>query len=85
MRTATTVPPGREDSVTGERVERAVLDALPDEHVAVRASVSGGVVLLLGRVEYRSTLRAIDPLVRAVPGVAEVCNRMSFLWNDEVG
>lgn len=86
MRTAATgtVSPGPlcADDVIREQVERAVRDALPDQRVVVRASVRAGSVLLVGRVEYRSDLRVIDSVVRAVPGVVEVRNRMSFLWND---
>lgn len=75
----------RDDDEVREQVERAVLELLPGQHTVVRASVRAGVVLLLGRVEYRSALRGVDALVREVPGVVEVRNRMSFLWNDETG
>ena len=66
-----------------EVLSNDVLALLPGHHAVVRATVRDGVVLLLGRVEYRSALRAIEQCVREVPGVVEVRNRISYLWNDE--
>ncbi len=48
----------------------------------VRVSVRDGVVLLLGRVEWRSTRAAIADGVRAVPGVVEVLDRMDYVYDD---
>jgi hypothetical protein len=41
------------DEEIRERVERAVAASVSAEHTVVRASVDHGVVLLVGRVEYR--------------------------------
>ncbi|MCT2587936.1 CBS domain-containing protein [Actinophytocola gossypii] len=72
----------RDDDEIREQVER---DGLATGHqVLVRADVRDGEVLLLGRAEYRSDLPGIERVVRAVPGVVAVRNRMSFWWNDEV-
>jgi osmotically-inducible protein OsmY len=79
---------GHHDVRDGEdvrvRVERAVRDALPAGAV-VRASVDGGVVLLVGHVAWRSALAGIDRIARAVPGVAEVRNRINYAWDDSAG
>ena len=72
----------RDDDEIREQVERELVERPPGRHAVVRASVSDGVVQLLGRVEYRSELGGIDWRVRAVPGVVEVRNRLSFLWDD---
>lgn len=66
-------------------IERAVRGLVPDQHTLVRAEFRDGVVLLLGRVDYRSALPGIGRLVRAVPGVVEVRNRMSYRWDDGPG
>jgi osmotically-inducible protein OsmY len=65
-------------------VEQAVRDALPAGEV-VRASVYGGVVLLVGHVAWRSALAGIDRIARAVPGVVDVCNRINYAWDDGAG
>ncbi len=72
----------RDDDEIREQVEREVLGLLPGHHATIRASVRGGVVLLVGRVEWRSALAGIDELVRAVPGVVDVCNRIGYQWDD---
>lgn len=64
------------------RVEHA-MSALSDQRAEVRAAVTDGTVLLVGRVEYRSALPAVEQLARAVPGVVEVRNRVSYHWDDE--
>lgn len=71
----------RDDTEIREEVEQAVLGALPGD-VVVRAAVEDGVVLLVGRVQWRSDLIDLAPLVRAIPGVVEVRNRMGFVWDD---
>ena len=74
----------RHDEDVRVRVERAVRDVLPAGEV-VRASVYGGVVLLVGHVAWRSALAGIERTVRAVPGVAEVRNRINYAWDDCAG
>jgi CBS domain-containing protein len=71
----------RDDELIREEAERAVGAALPDGAV-VRAAVEDGVVILVGRVQWRSSLAGIEPLVRAVPGAVEVRNRIAFVWDD---
>jgi osmotically-inducible protein OsmY len=64
------------------RVEQAVRAALPGRGEVVCARVGHGVVLLVGRVTWRSELAGIDRIVRAIPGVVEVRDRIGFVWND---
>jgi CBS domain-containing protein len=75
----------RDDEDIRAQVEREVLALLPGDHTVVRASVTDGVVLLVGRVEWRSALVGIDALVCAVPGVVEVRDRIGYQWDDGVG
>lgn len=74
----------RADDDIREQVERDVRELLPD-HAVVRADVENGVVLLVGWVERRSTLAEIGALVRGIPGVVEVRNRLNFHWDDGTG
>ncbi|HEY7596096.1 MAG TPA: CBS domain-containing protein [Actinophytocola sp.] len=71
----------RHDAEIRDEVERVVRAALPDA-VVVRAGVEDGVVLLVGRVQWRSDLAGVEPLVRTVPGVTAVRNRLGFVWDD---
>ena len=48
----------------------------------VRVTVRDGVVLLLGRVEWRSTRAAVAGRARAVPGVVEVLDRLGYVFDD---
>jgi predicted transcriptional regulator len=73
-----------EDDVVRERVERALLPVLSSERNPVAVSVRDGVVLMLGRVEWRSTCAAVDDAVRAVPGVVEVRDRLDFVFDDRL-
>ncbi len=75
----------RDDDDIRVQVERDVLALLPSDHTLVRASVTDGVVLLVGRVEWHSALAGIDAVVRAVPGVVEVRDRIGYQWDDGVG
>jgi osmotically-inducible protein OsmY len=73
------------DDLIRERVDGALFAVPPlppGHHETVRASVRDGVVLLLGRVEWRSGLTKFDDLVRAVPGVVEVQNRIGYVFDD---
>jgi osmotically-inducible protein OsmY len=58
---------------------RALLSG-PDELVNV--TVRDGVVLLLGRVGWRSELGPLGAAAAAVPGVVEVRNRVGYFWDD---
>jgi CBS domain-containing protein len=66
----------RDDDAIRVDVERV----LSDPRFAV--NVRDGVVLLLGRVEWRSTRAALDERVRAVPGVVELRNRLGYVFDD---
>ena len=70
----------REDDAIRADVERAVAAVVPARQVSV--DVRDGVVLLLGRVEWRSTRAAVDERVRAVPGVVAVADRLGFVFDD---
>jgi CBS domain-containing protein len=74
----------RDDGDVREQVEQVVRHALASGAV-VRAAVEEGVVLLVGRVQWRSALVGIEQLVRAVPGVVEVRNRIGYVWDDRAG
>jgi CBS-domain-containing membrane protein len=68
----------RDDEVIRAEVEHVVA-----EHAnRVNVSVRDGVVLLLGRVEWRSTRAVIAERVRAVPGVVEVADRLGYVFDD---
>jgi CBS domain-containing protein len=71
----------RGDEDVRAQVEATLRDALADGAV-IRVRVEGGVVFLLGRVEWRSELSAIVPFVRDLPGVVEVRNRVRYVWDD---
>jgi CBS domain-containing protein len=68
----------RDDDTIRADVEHVVAEQAHQVNVSVR----DGVVLLLGRVEWRSTRAAIDERVRAVPGVVAVANRIGYLFDD---
>ncbi|HEX6355779.1 CBS domain-containing protein [Actinophytocola sp.] len=70
----------RDDDVIRADVEH-VLAARPDQRQVI-VSVRDGIVLLLGRVEWRSTRAAIVERVRAVPGVVEVADRLGYVFDD---
>lgn len=65
-----------DDDTIRDLVRQAVLP-LP-----LSVSVDDGVVLLLGRVEWRSTRAEIDERVSAVPGVIEVRNRLGYVFDN---
>ncbi|MFC4003492.1 CBS domain-containing protein [Prauserella oleivorans] len=48
----------------------------------VGIAVEHGVVTLLGQVESRSDAELAGRLARGVPGVAEVRNRLGYVWDD---
>jgi CBS domain-containing protein len=71
-----------DDDVIREHVQRALLTVLPDQGSPLSVTVRDGVVLLLGRVEWRSSRAAVDERVRAVPGVVEVLDRLGCVFDD---
>jgi hypothetical protein len=71
-----------DDGIVRARVQRALLPLLPDQCSPVEVSVRDGVVLLLGRVEWRSSRAAVDERVRAVAGVVEVLDRLGYVFDD---
>jgi predicted transcriptional regulator len=71
-----------DDDVIREHVQRALLAVLPDPRSPLTVSVDDGVVLLLGRVEWRSSRAVVDERVRAVPGVVEVLDRLGYVFDD---
>ncbi len=68
----------RPDSEIRNRIEQLLADPLwaPDEHSA-EFSVRDGVVTLTGTVRRESDVSVLAAVVRQVPGVIEVFNRMS--------
>lgn len=70
----------RDDDEIRVDVEHAVA-ALPGGR-PVRVTVRDGVVLLLGRVEWRSTRAGVAERARAVPGVVAVLDRLGYVFDD---
>ena len=70
----------RDDEDIRADVEQAAAALADGRPVAV--SVRDGVVLLLGRVEWRSTCAAIAERARAVPGVVDVLDRLGYHFDD---
>jgi CBS domain-containing protein len=75
----------RDDDAIRADVEHAVRALLPDGHASLTVTVTDGVVLLLGRVEWRSTRARIDDRVGMVPGVVDVLDRLGFVFDDGDG
>lgn len=74
----------RSDKDIQEAVERDVFhDALWANPGMVRATVRHGVVTLTGRLEYEADVDIAEHLVKALPGVVGVRNRLLFVWNGE--
>lgn len=63
----------------GRRLLGSSLALGPDR---VRVAVCAGVVTIVGRVERRSDLEPVTRLVRAMPGVVAVDNRLDFVWDN---
>ena len=57
-----------------------VLHANPDN---VLATVEHGVVLLTGRLEYEGDMTTAVRLIKAIPGVIAVKNRLGYTWNGD--
>jgi predicted transcriptional regulator len=71
----------RGDDEIRAQVESTVRGLVPDTDT-VNAVVADGVVLLLGRVQWRSQVDPLGVAASVVPGVVEVCNRVGFVWDD---
>jgi CBS domain-containing protein len=67
----------RDDDAIRDDVVRVLVDQPP-----LTVDVRDGVVLLLGRVEWRSTRAVLDERVWAVPGVVEVRDRLGYVFDD---
>jgi len=72
----------RPDDEVRAQVERDVRALLSEGDELVNVTVRDGVVLLLGRVGWRSELGPIGAAAGAVPGVVEVHNRIGYFWDD---
>lgn len=72
----------RADEDIRDQVERTVRAAFPGHGTVVRVEVRDGVVVLAGRVEWRSSLARVERLVHAIPGVVEVRARLGYRWDD---
>lgn len=72
----------RDDEDVRDQVERAVRAALPGPGTVVRVEVRDGIVVLVGRVAWRSSLSRVERLVHAIPGVVEVRTRIGYVWDD---
>jgi CBS domain-containing protein len=72
----------RPDPEIRQRIQRILSSPLwaPEGH-AVNAEVRDGVVILTGTVRYRSDAHAVSEVVRHLPGVLEVVDRID--WEDE--
>jgi CBS domain-containing protein len=73
----------RPDAEVRERIAKMLADPLwaPEDH-HVEATVRDGVVVLSGTVQFASDVRVVAALVRHVPGVIEVVNRVSAAQAD---
>jgi CBS domain-containing protein len=72
----------RPDDEVRVQVEQDVRALLSGPEELVNVTVRDGVVLLLGRVGWRSELGPIGAAAAAVSGVVEVRNRVGYFWDD---
>jgi osmotically-inducible protein OsmY len=70
------------DEALRTRVEAAVAPLCAGRGEFVNVTVEGGTVVLLGRVGWRSEVGSVGAAAAAVPGVAEVRNRLGCFWDD---
>lgn len=74
----------RSDEEIKAEVDTDVLDhAVHARPTMVRATVVKGVVLLTGRLEYQGDVSTAVRLIRAIPGVVAVRNRLDWQWNGD--
>jgi len=72
----------RGDREIQTQVDVEVFDhALHANPAIVRATVEKGVVMLTGRLEYQGDVSAAVRLIRAIPGVVAIRNRLDWLWD----
>ena len=72
----------RSDKDIREEIEREVFRrTLWADPEMVRATVEHGVVTLTGRLEYEADVTIAVHLVKAMPGVVGVRNRLLYTWN----
>jgi osmotically-inducible protein OsmY len=72
------------DGVLRARVEEAVAPLAAGRGEFVNVSVEHGIVLLLGRVQWRGEVGPVGAAAAEVPGVVEVRNRLGYFWDDHV-
>ena len=70
------------DDVLRARVEDAVAPLAAGRGEFVNVTVENGIVLLLGRVQWRGAVGAVGAAAADVPGVVEVRNRLGYFWDD---
>lgn len=71
----------RDDDAIRDEVEQRVRPLLASRRAPFQVSVHDGVVLLLGRAEWRGTVAVADERARAVPGVVDVRNRLGYVFD----
>ena len=75
----------RSDKEIRAEIDRDVFGRLlHSDPATVRTTVEHGVVLLTGRVEYRSDIDVAVRRIAAVPGVVAVKNRLDYWWNGTI-
>jgi CBS domain-containing protein len=70
------------DDVLRARVEEAVAPLAAGRGEFVNVTVEHGIVLLLGRVQWRREVGPVGAAAAEVPGVVEVRNRLGYFWDD---
>jgi CBS domain-containing protein len=74
-------PYQRSDEDIQAQVDSEVLGAVHAKRTMARATVTEGVVMLTGRLEYQGDVSIAVRLIRAIPGVIAVRNRLDWQWN----
>ncbi|GDY33404.1 CBS domain-containing protein [Gandjariella thermophila] len=71
----------RDDEEIRAEVEREVFSrGLRVNPATARATVEHGVVTLVGRLQWQADVDIAGKLVKAIPGVVAVENRLDYLW-----
>ncbi|HEX5401606.1 MAG TPA: CBS domain-containing protein [Pseudonocardiaceae bacterium] len=70
-----------DDEILAQVDDEVLGRALHANPAMVRATVVSSVVMLTGRVEYQGDVSTAVRLVRAIPGVVAVKNRLDWQWN----
>ncbi|HVV19162.1 MAG TPA: CBS domain-containing protein [Pseudonocardiaceae bacterium] len=74
-------PYQRSDEDIQAQVDSEVFVRVHAKRTMARATVTKGVVTLTGRLEYQGDVSTAVRLIRAVPGVIAVRNRLDWQWN----